>query len=160
MNLAISNLRYADPTSSLIDMDVSVDGGEPFPFTLSHSDPAPVAEAVWAAMAEGTYEVAPYVPPPDPVPDISDRQFFQQLAIDGVVTQAEALAAVKTGSIPAALQAIVDTIADPGERFSAEMILSGATVYQRTHPLTEAVRLARGMTPEACDNFFRAAAAL
>lgn len=105
----------------------------------------------------------PAVLPPSPattVPaSISDRQFFQQLAVDGIITRAEALAAVKTGDVPAALAGIVDALPE-ADRFGAEMLLSGATVFERTHPLSIAIGKARGMTPSDIDAFFRAAAAL
>ncbi|MCW2243566.1 hypothetical protein [Azospirillum canadense] len=103
---------------------------------------------------------APYKAPPVPVPaSISDRQFFQQLAVDGIVTQAEALAAVKTGDIPAALAGILDALPDD-QRFAAEMLLSGATSFERAHPLSIAIGVARGMSDAEVDGFFRAAAAL
>ena len=104
----------------------------------------------------------PYVAPVivEPVPaEISDRQFFQQLAIAGVISQEEALAAVKTGDIPAALSGFIAAL-DDASRFNAEMLLSGATVFQRNHPLTNAVAMAQGMTADQVDEFFRAAAAL
>ena len=110
------------------------------------------------AVEGGVPEDAP--PLPVPVPDsISDRQFFQQLAADGIITRAEALAAVKTGDIPAALAGIVDALPE-ADRFGAEMLLSGATVFERTHPLSVAIGEARGMTATDIDAFFRAAAAL
>lgn len=90
---------------------------------------------------------------------ISDRQFFQQLAIAGIISQEEALAAVKTGDIPAALSGFIAAL-DDAARFNAEMLLSGATVFQRNHPLTDAIAAAQGMTPAQVDDFFRAAAAL
>ena len=102
----------------------------------------------------------PYVPPPEPVPaTISDRQFFQQLAIAKVISQEEALAAVKTGDIPSALSGFIAALPDAA-RFNAEMLLSGATLFQRAHPLTDAIAAAQGMKPEQVDDFFRAAAAL
>ena len=90
---------------------------------------------------------------------ISDRQFFQQLAIAGVISQEEALAAVKTGDIPAALSGFIAAL-DDAARFNAEMLLSGATIFARNHPLTDAIAAAQGMKPEQVDDFFRAAAAL
>ncbi|MBK3798650.1 hypothetical protein GAY33_05290 [Azospirillum brasilense] len=104
----------------------------------------------------------PFEPPavPDPVPaSISDRQFFQQLAVDGYISQAEALAAVKTGDVPAILLALIADMPDD-ERFAAEMLLSGATTYERAHPLSVAIGEARGLTPEEVNAFFRAAAKL
>lgn len=90
---------------------------------------------------------------------ISDRQFFQQLAIAGIISQEEALAAVKTGDIPAALSGFIAAL-DDAARFNAEMLLSGATVFQRNHPLTNAVAMAQGMTADQVDEFFRQAAKL
>lgn len=99
-------------------------------------------------------------PAPPPVPAaISDRQFFQQLAVAGIISHAEALAAVKTGEIPAALASIVDALPD-ADRFAAEMLLSGAVTFERHHPLTEAVGEARGLTADEIDAFFQAAAVL
>ena len=75
---------------------------------------------------------------PSPVlPAISDRQFFQALATPpfSLITPAEALAAVKMGELPAALAAILDGIESDADRFAAEMLLSGATVFERAHPM-------------------------
>jgi hypothetical protein len=100
------------------------------------------------------------VTPSNPVPSvISDRQFFQQLAIEGVITQDEALAAVKTGEIPAALKQAVDSL-PPGQQFEATMIISGATTFQRSHPLTVAIGAACHWTSDQIDALFRAAAVL
>lgn len=89
---------------------------------------------------------------------ISDRQFFQQLAIDGVITEAEALAS-NAAVIPAPLLAIINAL--PAEqRFPAKMLVSGATTFERSHPMTEVIGAARGMNAEEIDEFFRAAAAL
>jgi hypothetical protein len=97
-------------------------------------------------------------PPPSVPEEISDRQFFQQAAVQGIITQAEALAAVQTGTIPSALQTIVDGIVDANERFAAQMILSGATAFRRSHPLTASLGAAFSWTPEQIDAFFIAAA--
>lgn len=98
-------------------------------------------------------------PTPDPnaVPaSISDRQFFQQLAVLGVITEDEALAA-NAAIIPAALVAIIDQM--PAEQqFAAKMLVSGATVFERNHPMTEAIGVSYGWTSEQIDDFFRAAA--
>lgn len=91
---------------------------------------------------------------------ISDRQFFQQAAIQGFITKEDALQAVRTGFIPAPLQAIVDTISDPTDKFNAEMLLSGATEIQRYHPLTSVIGLAFGMSEQDIDTFFRNASKL
>lgn len=104
--------------------------------------------------------VAEYEARPAPVPEvISDRQFFQALAIDGYITTAEALAAVRTGDLPSVLAELLDHM-DGAERFGAEMLLSGATEFRRDHPMTIAIGEARGMTADEVDDFFRRAAAL
>lgn len=102
----------------------------------------------------------PYVPPP-PVPQfISKRQFFQQAAVIGIVSKSEAIAAVQTGTIPTVLQNIVDAETNAGKRFAMEMLLSGATVFDRNHPMTAGMGAALGMTDAEIDQFFIEAASL
>ena len=101
----------------------------------------------------------PYVPPPEPVPaEISDRQFFQQLAVAGLITEEQALAA-NAAVIPSPLLAIIGQMPS-GDQFAAKMLVSGATVFQRNHPMTEAIGAAQGWTAAQIDDFFRAAALL
>lgn len=88
---------------------------------------------------------------------ISDRQFFQTLAERGLITQAEALAAVKTGDIPAAMTAIVADMPPEGQ-FQAEMLLSGATEFRRSHALVEAFGAAMGWSANDIDVFWIEAA--
>jgi hypothetical protein len=105
------------------------------------------------------------VPPPPPVivpivpGSISDRQFFQQLAVQGIVSQDDALAAVRVGTLPSPLQTIVNGL-PADQQFNAEMLLCGAMAFQRSHPLTVAIGAAYGLTSEQVDAFFIAAAAL
>lgn len=100
------------------------------------------------------------LPPPGPPPIpplpliISDRQFFQQAALEGYITQEDALLAVQTGYIPSPLQAIVDQITIPTEKFNAQMLLSGATSFYREHPLTEMIGATFGMSSEQIDEFW------
>lgn len=111
-------------------------------------------------LADDDAVVVAYLNPP-PVPSsISDRQFFQQLAVQGIITQAEALAAVRVGAIPAALQSIVDTIVDPAHKFAAQMLLSGAVEFRRDHPLTGAIGASYGWGDAQIDALFVAAAVL
>lgn len=92
-----------------------------------------------------------------PLAAISDRQFFQALALWNVITKQEALDAVKTGALPAAMQAFVDAIVDPDERFNAQMLLSGATTFERNHPLVEPFGVAFGFTHDQIDDLWRVA---
>lgn len=98
-------------------------------------------------------------PKPKTLPDISDRQFFQQLAIMGKITNAEALAAVRTGAIPAAMQEFIGTL-PTAQQFDAEMVLSGAKTFQRSHPLVTAFAGALGFTNDDTDALWVAAAKL
>lgn len=89
---------------------------------------------------------------------ISDRQFAQQLAIDGVITEAEALAWAARGDLPTALEAVVSQL---GERaFAARMLLSAATTYERGHPLTGVLGGLLGYEPADLDRLWQDAAAL
>lgn len=98
----------------------------------------------------------PYVAPPPPVvQEISDRQFFQQLAIMNVISQDDALAS-NAAVIPPALLAIINALPED-QQFGAKMLISGATVYERHHPMTEVIGQAYGWNSEQIDTFFNAA---
>lgn len=103
-----------------------------------------------------TVVAAPVPPPPD---EISDRQFFQGLAMHGLITETEALAAVATGTIPAAMAAFIGQL-PADQQFAARMILCGATVFSLKHPLTQAFATMSGMDAAALDAFWRFCAEL
>lgn len=111
----------------------------------------------WLALGN-TPNAIPSTPMPVP-PEISDRQFFQQLAAQGLISQEEALAAVKTGDIPVVLGHVIESL-PPGQQFEATMIISRATTFRRSHPLTVAIGAACGWTADEIDALFRAAAEL
>lgn len=163
-------LRYDQVTGKIMETGWADDA------TLFHDQPdiifldEPINYRVHKVNVD-TLAIEPYTPPPPPPPPpqpevfvppmiISDRQFFQQAAIDGYITQADALAAVQTGFIPLPLQSIVDQIVDPNEQFAAEMLLSGATTIYRDHPLVAQIGAAFGMTSDQIDTFFTNAMAL
>lgn len=59
----------------------------------------------------GGEAIEPDTPPPALVLGlISDCQFFQQLAIDGVISEEEAEAAGASGTIPTAMLALIDEL--------------------------------------------------
>ncbi|MFN3890177.1 MAG: hypothetical protein ACK4MV_07245 [Beijerinckiaceae bacterium] len=102
-------------------------------------------------------------PPAAAVPDvISDRQFIHQLRKLGLVTQAQALAFVKTGTAPPILADVVAQIPDQEERDDAELLLSGAVEFRRAHPLVALFAASQDppWTDEQVDQFFRDASAL
>ena len=101
-------------------------------------------------------DAPPYVPP---VPQsISDRQFFQQLAVDNIISEQEALDS-NAAIIPPALLQIIETL-PAGQQFDAKMKVSGATVFNRDDPLTIGIGQAYGMSAGDIDQFFTEAAAL
>lgn len=91
---------------------------------------------------------------------ISDRQFFQALALQGIISELQALDAVKTGAIPAQMQVFIDAIPDSVARFSATMLLSGAVEFRRDHPLVAAFMVANGWDARQVDDLWRFAASL
>lgn len=90
---------------------------------------------------------------------ISRRQFFQQLALDNIITADEALAAVKTGTTPAAMQHLINTL-PANTQFSANMLIAGATDFNLTNPITETLSSAFGWTQSQLYSFWTTAASL
>ncbi len=97
--------------------------------------------------------------PAGPPAAVSDRQFFQALALAGAVTPDEALAAVMTGQLPAPIATAVEALPE-AERFAARMLLSGATSFERAHPMVAQLGAALGYDAAALDGLWRQAAAL
>lgn len=91
---------------------------------------------------------------------ITDRQFWQQAAIAGLITQDEALEATKTGFIPEPISSWIDSIENDAERFSAEMFFAGATMLARHDPRIIKAGELFGLTPDDLDAFFTAARTL
>jgi len=91
--------------------------------------------------------------------EISDRQFFQQLAVMGLITEEEAEAAVSAGTLPSTMNAFIDEL-PVEERFPARMKLKGATRFFRSDPLVETFGEMEGMTSDQIDNLWRSASLL
>lgn len=96
--------------------------------------------------------------PASAVPAISDRQFASELRHRGIITLDESLAYLGRGAIPAALQALLNQIDDSVVRNDTLELLTGATLFVRAHPATDAIGAAFGWTPNQIDEFFLAAA--
>lgn len=96
------------------------------------------------------------MPPPS---EISDRQFFQQLAVDGLITEAEALDAVGPGVIPASMDGLIDDL-PPEQQFSARMLVRGATTFLRNHPVTQLIGQLYGLSSAQIDTLWRNASHL
>lgn len=99
-------------------------------------------------------------PEPAPVPvAISDRQFAQQLAVLGAISEGEAEAWAARGELPVAMEAAVAALPE-ADRFAARMLLSAATSYERAHPLVPAIGGLLGYDSAEIDDIWRAAALL
>lgn len=97
---------------------------------------------------------------PETFAPISDRQFVHALKLATVITHAEAMAFVQIGAIPEALQTAIDAIENQAARESAELIVAGATVFERNHPVTASLGAALGWTSEQVDDLWRTASEL
>lgn len=98
--------------------------------------------------------IRPAPPPPVPV-SVSRREFYQGLAAAQKITKDEALAAIKTGTIPAALQAMIDGMTDEDAAFKAECLLAGASDFERDNPLVMIFAIKEGMSEKEVDDFWR-----
>ena len=125
------------------------------------ADCAEVADDVeqgWVTQDGGkTFSAPPAPPPVVVVPDIiSDRQFFQQLAINGDIDQDEALAAVQTGTLPEKLADAIGAL-PADQQFPAHMLICGATEFHRTNPIVALLGAALGKDATALDAIWIAA---
>lgn len=98
------------------------------------------------------------LPPPVPAV-ISDRQFFQQLAVMGLVTEQAAEEAVAAGVLPPSLLELIEMLPEQA-RFPARMLLKGATQFYRAHEMTDTIAWLYGWDAATVDDLFRSAAAL
>lgn len=126
-----------------------------YPVVREYGEPGVVLE-------QGTHfirKVDPATLPAPVPPSISDRQFFQQIATMGLITEAEAEDAVASGVIPASLAALVEFL--PAQaRHGARMLLKGATVFERNHEMTDTIAWLYGFDSAATDQLFRNASVL
>lgn len=89
---------------------------------------------------------------------ISDRQFFQQLAIMELITQQEALTYLGTGVLPAAFEAFVQALPEAAQ-FDARMKLM-ANTFNRSDELVNVFGSMQGFTSEQIDALWTAASQL
>lgn len=109
-------------------------------------------------VADDNAELEAFRNRPMPVALISRRQFFQQAAVSGIITETEALAAVTTGVLPSAIAVFIGAL--PAEQqFGAKMLFS-VNEFERSSPMANAFGQTLGMTSEQIDAFFTAAASL
>ena len=97
--------------------------------------------------------------PGSDVTSISRKQFFQALAQTEVITEAEAIAALATGTIPAALQAAIDGLPED-MKFAATMAVIGEQSFELQHPITQAIKESIGWTDQQAQDLFNLAGTL
>jgi hypothetical protein len=131
-------------------------GGHPYHVTESDSLFADVFSA-----AEGV-EL-----PPEPVPEqlppapivLTSRQLFAALALTGFITEAEALAAGRTGAVPAVVDAVFASLPEQ-EAFLARLTWATMREVPRDHALISAMIAANLATTEQVDGIFALGASL
>lgn len=94
------------------------------------------------------------------VPETLTRwQFFTVAAMQAIISQDDALAAVQTGTLPKPFADFIATL--PAEQqFPARMLLAGTSEFNRHHPFVEAFLTAKGMTDVQADAIWIEGAAL
>lgn len=99
--------------------------------------------------------------PPPPLVDISRRQFFQALAKPGyeILTEEEAESALD-GVIPAPLVNLINNLPPEVDRFDVRMLVKGAGMFERWHPITVMLAAAWQWDEAETDAFWRFAASL
>lgn len=96
----------------------------------------------------------------NPVPSfITARQFLIQLAVSGIITEAEALAAARLGEVPAAIDAIFAALPEQ-QALGARITWARMTTVPRSDPLFVVAGPALSLSQADIDDFFRAAAAI
>lgn len=167
MNIvSVSSPVFAAADGSAIDCLVvfKTPSGEltaPTPFTAVATDGVEYGAALFERLASGEFgPVGPYTPPPPPVPRvISDRQFFQLLTKRQVISTQEALAAVGPGVLPERLATFIAALPE-SQQFDAQMLLVGATQYDRNHPIVPVFAQLFGWGPAELDTFWLEASQL
>lgn len=155
-------LVWGNPEHTILTgMVVTSDIGT-VPICINANYDTEYGQQLWNDAIAGRYgPILEYKEPPinpGPISDeISRRQFFQYLAVLGIITRQEALAALQNGVIPAPLQAIVDQLPTENDQFDAQMFIIGAQNFNRLHWLTDKVRLAMQWTLDQRDDFWREA---
>lgn len=132
------------------------------PFTASDHDLDVINRAVFAAAADA--KPAPYVAPPPLDPAVvlestratmrlTRRQVFIGMADAGLITAPEAIAVATVGTVPAAINAAIQSL--PAAQRTPALITFGLfqTAY-RTDPMVSLFQSTAGMDDAAMDAFF------
>lgn len=95
----------------------------------------------------------------DPVPPtLTLLRFMRTLARRGIITRDEALAATRTGAVPAAIDAVFASF-PPDDAFEARLTWAAMYEVERANPLLELVGGMNGIDGAGWDSIFREGAA-
>lgn len=108
--------------------------------------------------SDGNYDPPPLEPSPVPQ-EISRPQMIMALRFLDKITEPEAIDAMTIGAVPAAVQAVFDTMS-PTNKFTATVRWAGASVIERDNPIVLALAASDGMSETELDDFFRFAVTL
>jgi hypothetical protein len=105
-------------------------------------------------------EIAALPPPAPPAPIIlTNRQLFAALALTGFITEAEALAAGRTGAIPTAIDDVFGELPEQ-DAFLARLTWATMREVTRDHPLITSMIGANLATAEQVDAIFTLGASI
>jgi hypothetical protein len=90
---------------------------------------------------------------------LTNRQLFIALALTGFISEAEALAAARMGTVPAAIEEVFAELPDQ-DAFQARMTWATMREVPRDHPLIAAMVAANLATGEQVDGIFALGASL
>lgn len=91
-----------------------------------------------------------------PVPNLTARQFFSALMLDGIITESEAI----NRTIPASVDAFLNTLPDQNQAKIARVTWATMVTIPRNDPLVDLLGAVLNKTPTQIDDFFRQAATL
>jgi hypothetical protein len=129
-----------------------------YPYHVIESDPLFPEVAAAAEGVDLPPEPQPETPPPPPIV-LTARQLFAALALTGMITEAEALAAGRTGEVPTAVEAVFATL-PAQDAFLARLTWATMRDVPRNHPLIGAMIAADVATDEQVDALFALGAAI
>jgi hypothetical protein len=100
-------------------------------------------------------------PPPPPVPQsVSRQQIMSALMLAGMISEAEWLACYQSGTLPAIVQAAIDTLPDAAAKLVAKVKWVEFSEARRTDAMVALLAAQANMTDAQINDLFRTAAAL
>lgn len=90
------------------------------------------------------------------VPNLTARQFFSALMLDGTITESEAI----NRTIPASVDTFLNTLPDQNQAKIARVTWATMVTIPRSDPLVDLLGAVLNKTPTQIDDFFIQAAAI